>query len=207
MIGDAVKKAQKNGGDLTTQNLKYVWKIAQDLGNKTGVEPYDLFVEGVIAMKKAEQKYDPNLNDSFVKFCSASVRGYMLNYINRGQSLVHIPVNHLQGFTKGQETKSDVSEITYDRIDSYDYDTLGTVDHPGMTTDRYEILQEGLKQLDENSRIAVKMKLRLDEFGQLEKNNMKVIAEKLEVPERVATKIYNEAMTKLKKYCQAEING
>lgn len=206
LIGKAVSNAEKHGGDLTTKNLKYVWKVAEDISYKTGVDVNDLFVEGVIAMKKAEEKYDPLQNDNFVKYASTSIRGYMLNVVNRQQDIVHVPVNHKKGFKKGQEQHESVSEISYDHIDSYDYDTLGFVDHESIFTDREEILNEGLKRLDENGRIAIKMKLRIGEYVNLEKNNMNVIAEELEVPVNVANRIYKEALTKLSKYCQAEAN-
>lgn len=207
LIGKAVEDAEKNGGDLTTKNLKYVWRVAEDIAAKTGADAYDLFTEGVIAMKKAEEKYDPSKNDNFTKYCATAVRGYMLNVINRQQSLVHVPVNHIRGFKKGQDTIDDVVNITYDRIDSYDYDTLGTVEHSSMFNDRDQILREGLKTLDPNGQIAMKMKLRLDEYENLEKNNIQTIADELEVPVPRANKIYKDALQKLSKYCQSEING
>jgi DNA-directed RNA polymerase specialized sigma subunit len=111
-IGAAVKRAEKNDGDLTTKNLFYVAKVAKDLSSKTGADFDMLFSEGVIAMKKSEEKYDPEKNDSFVKFAGVSVRGYMLNAINRQGSLVHIPVNHQKGFKKGQEAEADTNVQT-----------------------------------------------------------------------------------------------
>ena len=207
LIGKAVEDAEKNGGDLTTKNLKYVWRVAQNISENTGVDIYDLFAEGVIAMKKVEEKYDPTKNDNFVKCAATSVRGYMLNLVNRQQHLVHIPVNHLQGFKKKQETFADVNNITYDHIDSYNYDTLGHVEQHTVNNERYEILQEGLKRLDENGRIAMKIKLRIDEYEHIEKNNIQTIAEELEVPVPLASKIYKDALNKLSKYCQSEING
>ncbi len=207
LIGKAVDKAEKNGGDLTTKNLRYVVKIATDMSAKSGVDFDELFAEGVIAMKKCEAKYDPEKNDNFVKFCASSVRGYMLNVINRQSSLVHIPVNHQKGFKAGQETKSEASKLSYEHIDSFNYDTLGVTDSDAFTTDRYQILLDGVRQLDENSQIAIKMKLRMGEYETLKKNSMQVIAEELEVPVNIASKIYKEAMTKLTKYCRAEICG
>ena len=129
----------------------------------------------------------------------------MLNVVNRQQDIVHIPVNHKKGFKKGQEDKDEIGEIVYDRIDSYDYDSLGSVEHDSENRDRQEILYEGLRQLDENGRIAIKMKLRLDEYANLDKINMHVIADELEVPVNVANRIYKEALDKLSKYCQAEV--
>lgn len=204
LIGNAVKNAQKHGGDLTTQNLKYVWDVAEKVSSVTGVDANDLFVEGVIAMKKAENKYDPALNDNFTKFCSTAVRGYMLNVVNRQQGMVHVPVNHMKGFKKGQEQKDEVGEISYDHIDSYDYDTLGSCEPDVLNKDRYEILMDGIASLDINSQIAIKMKLRLGEYSKVEKTNMKAIAEELEVPVNIANKIYKEAMDKLTKYCRRE---
>ena len=156
-------------------------------------------------MKKCEEKYDETKNDNFVKYCASSIRGYMLNVVNRQQDIVHIPVNHKKGFKKGQENKDDVNEVSYDRIDSYDYDTLGYVSPEIYDKDKQEILYEGLNKLDENGRIAIKMKLRLDEYSNLEKNNMNIIADELEVPVNIANKIYKEAVTKLSKYCQSEM--
>lgn len=101
-IGKAVDIAQKKGGSLTEQNLKYVVKVAQDIANKTGADFDSLLAEGVIAMMKAEKKYDPSKNNKFVKAAAMSVRGYMLNSINRQGNLVHIPANHMKGFKKGQ---------------------------------------------------------------------------------------------------------
>lgn len=207
MIGDAVKVAEKNDGDLTSKNLKYVATVANDIASKTGADFDDLFAEGVVAMKKCEEKYDPAKNDSFTKFCATSVRGYMMNFVNRQTSLVHIPVNHLQGFKAGQETKNEASSISYNYIDAMDYDSLGTVDDEIFTRDKFTILMEGLNTLDENARIAIKMKLRLDEYSGLKKNSMKAIADELEVPLNIANKIYKEALQKLTKYCRAEING
>ena len=165
-IGTAVKRAEKNGGDLTTKNLFYVAKVAKDLSAKTGADFDMLFSEGVIAMKKSEEKYDPEKNDSFVKFAGVSVRGYMLNAINRQGSLVHIPVNHQKGFKKGQEAESDTNIQTVD-IDAFNYDTLGMVDGSAFFNERMDILKDGLETLDINGRIALKMKLRLDEYGDM----------------------------------------
>ena len=215
-IGAAVKRAEKNGGDLTTKNLFYVAKVAKDLSLKTGVDFDMLFSEGVIAMKKSEEKYDPEKNDSFVKFAGVSVRGYMLNAINRQGTLVHIPVNHQKGFKKGQEAESDTNIQTID-IDAFNYDTLGMVDGSAFFNERMDILKDGLNTLDVNGRIALKMKLRLDEYGDMipseddptlmvykYQNNMKAIAERLEVPVQHASKIYKEALTKLSAYCQSQ---
>ena len=213
-IGVAVKHAEKHGGDLTTKNLFYVAKVAKDLSAKTGADFDMLFSEGVIAMKKSEEKYDPEKNDSFVKFAGVSVRGYMLNAINRQGTLVHIPVNHQKGFKKGQEAEVDTNIQTID-IDAFNYDTLGMVDGSAFFNERMDILNDGLKTLDVNGRIALKMKLRLDEYGDMipneedptkmvykYQNNMKAIAEKLEVPVPHASKIYKEALIKLSAYCQ-----
>ena len=92
-IGKAVEIAQKNGGTLTEKNLLYVVKVATDIANKTGADFDSLLAEGVIAMMDAEKKYDPSKNDKFVKAAAMAVRGYMLNYLNRQGSLVHIPAN------------------------------------------------------------------------------------------------------------------
>ena len=215
-IGAAVKRAEENGGDLTTKNLFYVAKVAKDLSAKTGADFDMLFSEGVIAMKKSEEKYDPEKNDSFVKFAGVSVRGYMLNAINRQGSLVHIPVNHQKGFKKGQEAEADTNVQTVD-IDAFNYDTLGMVDGSAFCNERMDILNDGLSRLDINGRIALKMKLRLDEYGDMVQseddpntlvykyqNNMKAIAEELEVPVAHATKIYKEAHAKLSAYCQSQ---
>ena len=214
-IGAAVKYAEENGGDLTTKNLFYVAKVAKDISAKTGADFDMLFSEGVIAMKKSEEKYDPEKNDSFVKFAGVSVRGYMLNAINRQGTLVHIPVNHQKGFKKGKEAESDVSSVKMLDIDAFNYDTLGSVDGTAFFNERMDILQEGLDTLDYNSQIALKMKLRLDEFGDMVpskddptkmvykyQNNMKAIAEMLEVPIPHASKIYKDALIKISNYCQ-----
>ena len=215
-LGNAVKQAEKNGGDLTTKNLFYVAKVAKDISSKTGVDFDMLFSEGVIAMKKSEEKYDPEKNDSFVKFAGVSVRGYMLNAINRQGTLVHIPVNHQKGFKKGQVAEDDTDVITVD-IDAFNYDTLGSVDGGAFFNERMDILENGLKTLDVNSRIALKMKLRLDEYGDMVpseddptkmvykyQNNMKAIADTLEVPLAHASKIYKEALKKRSEYCQSQ---
>jgi RNA polymerase sigma factor (sigma-70 family) len=215
-IGAAVKRAEKNDGDLTTKNLFYVAKVAKDLSSKTGADFDMLFSEGVIAMKKSEEKYDPEKNDSFVKFAGVSVRGYMLNAINRQGSLVHIPVNHQKGFKKGQEAEVDTNIQTVD-IDAFNYDTLGMVDGSAFFNERMDILKDGLETLDVNSRIALKMKLRLDEYGDMVpdvddptkmvykyQNSMKAIAETLEVPVPHASKIYREALSKISEYCQSQ---
>lgn len=215
-IGTAVKRAEKNGGDLTTKNLFYVAKVAKDLSAKTGADFDMLFSEGVIAMKKSEEKYDPEKNDSFVKFAGVSVRGYMLNAINRQGTLVHIPVNHQKGFKKGQEAEVDTNIQTVD-IDAFNYDTLGMVDGSAFFNERMDILKDGLETLDVNSRIALKMKLRLDEYGDMVpdaddptkmvykyQNSMKAIADTLEVPVPHASKIYKEALAKISAYCQSQ---
>ena len=207
-IGAAVKHAEKNGGDLTTKNLFYVAKVAKDLAEKTGADFDMLFSEGVIAMKKSEEKYDPDKNDSFVKFAGVSVRGYMLNAINRQGTLVHIPVNHQKGFKKGKEAESDAASVKTIDIDVFNYDTLGSVDGTAFFNERMDILMEGLETLDVNGRIALKMKLRLDEYGDMipskedptkmvykYQNSMKAIAEMLEVPVPHASKIYKEVIT------------
>jgi RNA polymerase sigma factor (sigma-70 family) len=213
-IGAAVKYAEEHGGDLTTKNLFYIAKVAKDLSARTGADFDMLFSEGVIAMKKSEEKYDPSKNDNFVKFAGVSVRGYMLNAINRQGSLVHIPVNHQKGFRKGQEAETDTNVRTLD-IDAFNYDKLGSVDGNIFFNERMEILMEGLETLDVNGRIALKMKLRLDEYGDMipdaddptkmvykYQNNMKAIAETLEVPLPHASKIYKEALMKITEYCQ-----
>ena len=215
-IGAAVKHAEKNGGDLTTKNLFYVAKVAKDLSSKTGADFDMLFSEGVIAMKKSEEKYDPEKNDNFVKFAGVSVRGYMLNAINRQGTLVHIPVNHQKGFRKGKEAEVDTNIKTVD-IDAFNYDTLGMIDGSAFYNERMDILKEGLDTLDINSRIALKMKLRLDEYGDMVpseedptkmvykyQNSMKAIADTLEVPVPHASKIYKEALTKISAYCQRQ---
>lgn len=213
-IGKAVEIAQKNGGTLTEKNLRYVVKVAQDIANKTGADFESLISEGVIAMMEAEKKYDPTKNDKFVKAAAMSVRGYMLNYLNRQGSLVHIPANHLKGFKKGQD-RLEESKIEYCPIDASNYDTLGEVDNTAFEINRDEILEEGLKTLDINGRIAMEMKLHRGKYAEQlpsegkdklvwkYNNSMKDIANELEVPINTANKIYRDAFEKLKKYCIA----
>lgn len=215
-IGKAVKIANKKGGTLTEQNLLYVVKVAADIANKTGADIDMLIGEGVIAMMKYEEKYDATQNDSFVKAAAQSVRGYMLNAVNRKGSLVHIPVNHLQGYKKGQETLES-AKVEYTKIDASNYDTLGTTDENNLSEDRENILQDGLNKLDINGRIAIEMKLRLGKYSEMEpdekgrvvykyKNNIQSIADELEVPLTTANKIYKSAFKKLSNYCQAASN-
>lgn len=213
-IGRAVEIAKKNGGSLTEQNLLYVVKVAQDIANKTGADFDNLLAEGVVAMMEAEKKYDPSKNDKFVKAAAMSVRGYMLNYLNRQGSLVHIPANHMKGFKKGQD-RLESSKIEYCPIDATDYDTMGYIDNTPFEVNREAILQDGLNTLDENGRIAIEMKLHLGKYAEMipspDKDkivykygtSMQSIAEELEVPLNTANKIFKDAMTKLSKYCQA----
>jgi len=216
-IGKAVELAKKHNSSLTEQNLLYVVKVATDIASKTGADFDMLLGEGVYAMAKAEQKYDPSQNDTFVKACGPAVRGYMLNAINR-QNLVHIPANHLQGFKKGQE-RLDSSKIEFIEIDSSNYDTLGSVESSVFEADKETILQNGLNMLDINGRTAMEMKLRMGKYSEMTpskddpnklvykyKNNIQSIADELEVPVNIANKIYKEAFTKLSKYCQASCN-
>ena len=213
-IGKAVEIAKKNNGTLTEQNLLYVVKVDTDIANKTGADFDNLLAEGVLAMMNVEEKYDPTKNDKFTKAAAMAVRGYMLNSINRQGNLVHIPANHMKGFKKGQERK-DSSMIEYCPIDATNYDTLGEVDNTAFEIDRDQILQEGLKTLDINGRIAIEMKLHLGKYAETipnkdstklvykYKNSMQDIADELEVPLNTANKIFKDAMTKLSAYCQA----
>lgn len=213
-IGKAVEIAKKNNASLTEQNLLYVVKVATDIANKTGADFESLIAEGVIAMKEVEKKYDPTKNDKFTKAAAMSVRGYMLNSINRQGNLVHIPANHLKGFKKGQD-RLEESKIEYCPIDASNYDTLGEADNTAFEINRDVILQEGLKTLDINGRIAMEMKLHLGKYAEQlpsegkdklvwkYNNSMKDIANELEVPINTANKIYRDAFEKLKKYCIA----
>lgn len=216
-IGKAVEIAKKNGGTLTEQNLLYVVKIATDIANKSGADFESLLAEGVIAMMEAEKKYDPSKNDKFTKSTALAVRGYMLNFLNRQGTLVHIPANHMKGFKKGQD-RLESSKIEYCQIDASNYDTLGEVDNSAFEIDRDAILQEGLKTLDVNGRIAIEMKLHLGKYAETIPSpnkdkivykygtSMQSIADELEVPLNTANKIFKEAFTKLSKYCQAAAN-
>lgn len=204
-IGKAVERAKKEGGDLTTQNLLYVVKIANNEANKTGVDVNDLIAVGTEAMKKVETKYDKNKNDNFVKMCGRYIRGELMNFINRQGGLVHIPVNHQKGFKKGQEAKENTN-ITYQSIEVDDYDKFGECDSYAFANEREEILRNGLNTLDEYGRKTIKMKLRMDEYKNLKQNNFKVMAEELELTIPIVRKIYNEALEKLSNYCQKEIN-
>ena len=216
-IGKAVEIAKKNGGTLTEQNLLYVVKIATDIANKSGADFESLLAEGVIAMMEAEKKYDPSKNDKFTKSAALAVRGYMLNFLNRQGTLVHIPANHMKGFKKGQD-RLESSKIEYCQIDASNYDTLGEVDNSAFETNRDAILQEGLKTLDVNGRIAIEMKLHLGKYAETIPSpnkdkivykygtSMQSIADELEVPLNTANKIFKEAFTKLSKYCQAAAN-
>ena len=216
-IGKAVEAAKKNNGSLTEQNLLYVVKVATDIANKTGADFDSLLAEGVIAMMKMEEKFDITKNDKFTKAAAMAVRGYMLNSINRQSTLVHIPANHMKGFKKGQD-RLDSSKVEYCQIDATNYDTLGYVDNSAFEVDREVILEEGLKTLDINGRIAMEMKLHRGKYAEQlpsegkdkivwkYKNSMQDIADELEVPLNTANKIYKEAYNKLKKYCMAAAN-
>lgn len=216
-IGKAVEAAKKNNGSLTEQNLLYVVKVATDIANKTGADFDSLLAEGVIAMMKMEEKFDITKNDKFTKAAAMAVRGYMLNSINRQSTLVHIPANHMKGFKKGQD-RLDSSKVEYCQIDATNYDTLGYVDNSAFEVDRDAILEEGLKTLDINGRIAMEMKLHRGKYSEQlpsegkdkivwkYKNSMQDIADELEVPLNTANKIYKEAYNKLKKYCMSAAN-
>ena len=212
-IGKAVENAKKNNGSLTEQNLLYVVKVATDIANKTGADFDALLAEGVMAMMEVEKKYDPSKNNKFTKAAALAIRGYMLNSINRQGNLVHIPANHMKGFKKGQK-RLEKSKVDYFPIDASNYDTIGEVDNSAFEINRDAILQEGLKTLDINGRIAIEMKLHLGKYSEVVpnkdntklvykyKNSMQDIADELEVPLNTANKIFKEAMTKLSKYCQ-----
>lgn len=200
-IGKAVERAKRDGGDLTTQNLLYVVKVAIKVAKETGADENDLIAVGTEAMKKVENKYDKTKNDNFVKACGMSVRGEMINYVNRQLDLVHIPVNHKKGFKKGQETR-DEAKITYKSIDVDDYDSLGECSNYAFRNERDEILRKGIETLDEFGKKTIKMKLRLDEYKDLKNNNLQTMADELEVTPQIAKKIYDEALEKLKNYCQ-----
>lgn len=219
MIGDAVAKAEKEGGDLTTKNLKYVWHVAEQMAKQTGADVDDLFKEGVIEMRRCEQKYDPDKNDNFTKSCALAIRGVMKNFVNRQNQLVHIPVNHQNGFKAGQRAQEDV-KVTYESIDASDYDRYGYCDNYALFSDKYEILIQGLSKLDESAQIAIKMKLHLDKYSETipseknpskqvykYKNNIQAISEELEVTPGIAKKIYQEAFEKLSRYCQSQYNS
>ena len=123
----------------------------------------------------------------------------------------------MKGFKKGQDRLQE-SKIEYCPIDANNYDTLGEVDNTAFATDRDAILQEGLKTLDINGRIAIEMRLHLGKYSETLPsegsdriiykygNSMKSIAEELEVPIPMANKIFKDAVTKLSKYCQAASN-
>ena len=69
-----------------------------------------------------------------------------------------------------------------------------------------DILRKGLETLDEVGQKTIKIKLRMDEYSNLEKNNFQFMSQDLEVPIPIARKIYNESFEKLSKYCQEAIN-
>ena len=205
-IGKAVERAQKLGGDLTTQNLLYVVKVAISVAKETGADENDLIAVGTEAMRKKEMKYDKTKNDNFVKYCGMSLRGEMMNFVNRQSHLVHIPVNHQKGFKKGQEAKEE-TKITYQEIKAEDYDRLGECSNEAFSNEKEEILRKGLETLDEVGRKTIKIKLRMDEYRDLKYNNFKVMADELEIPVPLARKIYTESLEKLSKYCQAVVNN
>lgn len=205
-IGKAVKRAQENDGDLTTQNLLYIVKIAKNESRKTGIDEDELIAVGTEAMKKVEMKYDKTRNDNFVKACGASVRGEIMNYINRNTNLVHIPVNHQKGFKKGQEAKEETVELSYFRIDELDYDMLGECNNLAFNDERDYILRKGLETLDEYGKKTIMMKLHMDEYGDMKYNNFQVMADELELPIQRVKQIYTQSLEKLTRYCQSEMN-
>lgn len=204
-IGKAVERAKKLGGDLTTQNLLYVVKVAVKVAQETGADENDLIAIGTEAMKKVENKYDKTKNDNFVKACGLSVRGEMMNFVNRHSSLVHIPVNHQKGFKKGQNAREE-TKITYHNIDMEDYETLGECSNYAFKNENDDIFRRGLESLDEFGRKTVKMKLRMDEYKNLKYNNFQVMADELETTVPLVRQKYLEAIEKLKNYCQRIIN-
>lgn len=205
-IGKAVEQAKIHGGDLTTQNLLYVVKVAINVAKETGADENDLIAVGTEAMKKVEKKFDPTKHDSFVKACSMFVRGEMMNFVNRQTNLVHVPVNHQRGFRKGSEAKEG-TDISYQSIDIEDYDNLGECSNDAFKNERDEIIRKGIKTLSPAGQKTIKIKLRLDEYKELKHNNFQFMADELEVPLPVAKKIYNDAFEKLSIFCQKEING
>lgn len=202
-IGKAVEYAKKNGGDLTTQNLLYVVKVAVNVAKETGADENDLISVGTEAMRKVELKYDPQKNDNFVKACALSVRGEMMNFVNRNSSLVHIPVNHQKGFRKGMDAREE-TKVSYHYIDESDYDTLGECSNGAFKDDKETILRRGLEKLDEFGRKVIKMKLKMDEYENIKYNNFQVMADELEVTVPIVKKIYKDAFNKLSKFCQNE---
>lgn len=205
-IGKAVERARKNGSDLTTKNLLYVVKVAINVAKETGVDENDLIAVGTEAMKKVEKKYDPTKNDKFVKACALAVRYEMINFVNRQTNLVHIPVNHQSGFTKGSKAREE-TDISYKSIEFEDYDNLGECSNDAFKNERDEILRKGIKTLSPAGQKTIKIKLKLDEYEGLKHNNFQFMADELEVPLPVARKIYNDAFEKLSIFCQKEMNG
>lgn len=203
-IGKAVEKARKNNGDLTTQNLLYVVKVAKSVSKETGVDEDELIGVGTEAMKALESKYDSNKNDNFTKFCGMTLRGKMMNFINREyKNLVHIPVSDQKGFKKGQDAKEGTN-VTYKSIDADDYDTLGECPNMSFYDEKFEVLEKGIDTLDEYGRKTIQIKFKLGEYKDIEHSSYQAMAEELEVTVPIAKKIYLEAYDKLKRYCISE---
>ena len=111
----------------------------------------------------------------------------------------------MKGFKKGQDAKEE-TKITYKGIEPNDYDNLGECGNYAFRNEEEDILRKGLETLDEVGQKTIKIKLRMDEYSNLKKNNFQFMAQELEVPIPIARKIYNESFEKLSKYCQEAIN-
>lgn len=84
------REGSDNARDLLVlSNLRLVKSIVSTFKG-SGIEPDDLFSEGVKGLVKATQKYVPD-KGRFATYAHRSIRGEIMGYIDKNRTLIHVP--------------------------------------------------------------------------------------------------------------------
>lgn len=89
-------KIQKQGDQealkkLIEANLRFVISVAKNF-TRANMPLEDLIGAGNIGLIKAAKKFDPNKNLRFITFAKWTIKGYIIDYIDKHSTIVALPI-------------------------------------------------------------------------------------------------------------------
>jgi len=170
-----IERANKVNNNRVVSHLKLVVRIANKYAMYADVN--DLISEGTIGLCYADRSYSEDKCDAFLPYAKLCIESYIRNYLRDMNNVVRVgQLDQKDGarcyseslFYTDDESNEVLRSDVIEAVDTYDI----------MSTDAitYNAFQKGLDALPDVSRTVMKMRLKLDEYSDLDDNSLGNIA-------------------------------
>ena len=101
-----LNQGQKARSRLVETNIRYVWKLARELGTRLHLTTEDLFQEGILGLLRATEKFDPEIGFRFKTYATWWVRQSMHRALDNTERTVRLPVHVAEQYRRIRRAES-----------------------------------------------------------------------------------------------------